>query len=80
MPRFYFNVIGASPEMDETGTELPSVHHAKREGVRFIGALLAEGSLTHHDGSVGLEVVDERGYPLFQLNVVSQDVPGRLAA
>ena len=80
MPRFFFNVIGNHADVDEIGTDLPSIGYAKREGVKLLGALIAEGLLAHHDGVVRLEVTDETGALLFHVDVASGGASDRLAA
>lgn len=75
MPRFYFNVIGRTAEIDEVGTDLLSAGHAKREGIGLAGALVTADFMTHHGGRVLLEVTDEEGLALFHVDVASWESP-----
>lgn len=68
MPRYFFHVQDGQYDRDIQGTVLEDLEAARREAVRFAGALLAE----HHEkfwdvGEWSLQVADDEGMTLFQL-------------
>jgi hypothetical protein len=69
MPRFYFNVYDGKDIVDDVGTDLPDVVFARREAIRYSGALLEnEAECLSLGEEWRMEVLDGTGLMLFCLN------------
>jgi len=68
MPRYFFHVQDGQDYPDRQGTVLADLNAARREGVRYAAALLAE----HHEkfwdaGEWSMQVANDQNMTLFQL-------------
>jgi hypothetical protein len=69
MPRFYFNVYDGKDIVDDVGTDLPDAVFARREAIRYSGALLEDEAERLSLGEEWrMEVLDGTGLMLFCLN------------
>jgi hypothetical protein len=69
MPRFYFNVYDGKDIVDDVGTDLPDIVFARREAIRYSGALLEDEAERLSLGEEWrMEVLDGTGLMLFCLN------------
>ena len=76
MPHFHFNVLDGSAYIDESGIELASVDHAKREARRYAGNMLADSAgVSTPDREWTVEVTDQQGLVLFRLDISMMDTP-----
>ena len=68
MPRYYFNVYDGKDTIDDVGAELPNVVFARREAIRYSGAILEDEAERLSLGEEWrMEVLDETGLILFCL-------------
>jgi hypothetical protein len=68
MPRYHFHVKDGKDYQDLQGTVLPDLAAARREALRFTGALLGEDVNQFWEGSNwSMLVTDETGTALFTL-------------
>lgn len=76
MPRYHFNVYDGRDIIDDVGTELPNAIFARREAIRYAGALLEEDADRLALGEDWrMEVTDERGLILLSLNFTVVALP-----
>ena len=69
MPRYFFNVRGERPSIDEEGEELPDSHAAWNEATRTAGEMIRDINGKLKPGqSWELEVTDEFRNPLYLLS------------
>lgn len=69
MPRYHFNVYDGVTLLDNKGVELPNTNFARREAIRYSGALLEEGAEQDNLGTEWrMEVTDDSGLILFRLD------------
>lgn len=69
MPRYHFNVYDGVTMLDKKGVELPDTTFARREAIRYAGALLEEGARVDSLGPEWrMEVTDETALILFRLD------------
>lgn len=74
MPRYFFHVCDGEDYPDLHGTELPDVNAARKEAVRFGGALLSDhGEKFWNSGEWTMRVTNEDDLTLFQLTFFSTD-------
>ena len=74
--RYFFHVRDEQTFPDLQGTELANLDVAKREAVRFAGALLAEKPETFWQASEWtMRVTDDRDLTLFQLTFFASGSP-----
>ncbi len=77
MPRYFFHVQDGSDYVDLQGTELPDLAAARREGVRFAGALLLDGSDAFwRAGEWRMRVTDATDLTLFELTFFATEGAG----
>lgn len=74
MPRYFFHVLDGCDYRDLQGTELADLNVARREAVRFAGALLTD----EPDNFWGtdtwrMRVTDDYGFTLFELTFSATD-------
>ncbi|UAK25619.1 DUF6894 family protein [Sphingomonas nostoxanthinifaciens] len=68
MPRYYFHVLDGRDFIDLSGTELPDLFAARREAVRFAGALLSEKpDALWTNSEWTMQVTDETEHTLFRI-------------
>ncbi|WP_085810968.1 DUF6894 family protein [Sphingomonas sp. TZW2008] len=68
MARFFFHVRDSETYIDVQGTVLPDLRTARREAVRFAGALLTDNPDTFWQGAEWtMRVTDEADLTLFEL-------------
>ena len=76
MPRFHFNVLDGTAFIDQVGVELASLNDAKREAMRYAGAMLVDSAgVSRPDREWRVEVTDHQGLALFRLAVSMMDPP-----
>ncbi|KAB1069872.1 DUF6894 family protein [Methylobacterium planeticum] len=76
MPRYHFNVHDGRSLLDDDGTELPNTTFARREAIRYAGALLEDEATRLAVGEEWrLEVTDSVGLILFCLNFIVTEAP-----
>ncbi len=76
MPRYHFSVLDDTAYIDNAGTELASIHEARREPRRYAGELLADSARGFSpDREWRVEVTDNLGLVLFRLAVAMTDAP-----
>lgn len=69
MPRYHFNVYDGVTLLDKKGVELPNSNFARREAIRYSGALLEDGAEQDNLGAEWrMEVTDDTGLILFRLD------------
>jgi hypothetical protein len=69
MPRYYFNIYDGVDILDDVGTELPDAVFARREAIRYSGAILEDEAERLSLGEEWrMEVLDGTGLMLFCLN------------
>lgn len=69
MPRYHFNVYDGVTLLDKKGVELPDTNFARREAIRYSGALLEESAEQDNLGAEWrMEVTDATGLILFRLD------------
>lgn len=79
MARFYFNVYDGKDIIDDVGTELPDAVFARREAIRYSGALLEDEAERLSLGEEWrMEVLDGTGLMLFCLNFIVTASPAIL--
>ncbi|HEV7310946.1 DUF6894 family protein [Sphingopyxis sp.] len=62
MPRYYFHTCDGTQDIDRCGCELPDLAAAKREAIRYGGALLRdEPDLMVREDELRITVTDEDG-------------------
>ena len=67
MPRYYFNVHDNLGLIDDEGVELENLAVAKRQAIRFAGAVICDAAATFWDDAEWvLTVEDETSSTLFQ--------------
>lgn len=80
MPRFQFHVYDGVDLPDDDGTELPSLHAARLQAVRFAGEILAQD---HQRIALGedwrMEVTDDQGLILFRLDFVVMETAATMS-
>lgn len=70
MPRYYFTAVDGRRYPDEEGAELADMAAVRRRATIIIGELLKEQPADFWDtGRLKLEVADERGAPVFAVEV-----------
>lgn len=71
MPRYHFHVHDGRSSPDIHGTDMPDVHTAGIEAIRFAGEVLKDDAqrVSAH-GSWRLEVTDDLGCVLFDMSFV----------
>ena len=70
MPRYFFNVYDGHTSHDQDGTDLPGPYEARLMAIKLAGEILrdeAEKMMQHE--ALRIEVVDERGEPVFETEV-----------
>ena len=76
MPRYHFNAYDGIDLPDEDGVVLPDVDVARREAMRFVGALLQERA---NEGVVKnewhLDVTDDMGLVLLRFDFLLTESP-----
>ena len=76
VPHFHFNVLDGTAYIDKIGVELASLNEAKREAMRYAGAMLADSAgVSRPDREWRIEVTDHQGLALFRLAVSMMDPP-----
>lgn len=76
MPRYFFHVCDGGSYEDLQGTELPNLEAARKEAVRFSGALLIDHSTEFwNTGQWQMRVTDDANLTLFQLTFYATDAP-----
>jgi hypothetical protein len=71
MPRYYFNIYDGVDILDDVGTELPDVVFARREAIRYSGAILEDEAERLSLGEEWrMEVTDGMGLMLFCLTFI----------
>ncbi|TXN19610.1 hypothetical protein FV217_20750 [Methylobacterium sp. WL9] len=76
MARFFFNVFDGTGTTDTDGTELIDWQQARREAIRMAGLILInEGDKLQSGNGWTMEVSDEAGLVLFQLEVRFMETP-----
>lgn len=74
MPRYFFHVCDGEDYPDLHGAELPDLDAARKEAVRFSGALLTDHSTKFWaSGEWMMRVTNQDGLVLFQLIFFSTD-------
>ena len=75
MARFHFDVIDGSEQIDDVGSELPSLVDAKVEGLRLAGEMLrqADRQFLSILAAWKVRVRDAQGVVQFEVSVTSQD-------
>jgi hypothetical protein len=69
MPRYYFNICDGVDILDDVGTELPDAVFARREAIRYSGAILEDEAERLSLGEEWrMELLDNTGLMLFCLN------------
>jgi hypothetical protein len=69
MPRYYFNIYDGVDILDNVGTELPDFAFARREAIRYSGAILEDEAERLSLGEEWrMELIDNTGLMLFCLN------------
>ncbi|GEP01132.1 DUF6894 family protein [Methylobacterium haplocladii] len=77
MTRYFFNVYDGVSPIDTDGTELSDGQQARREAIRMAGLILMnEGDRLQAGRGWRLEVTDDTGLVLFQLDVQFTEMPG----
>lgn len=74
MERYFFDLRNGNVERDVTGTELPSLADARREAIRFLGEVLKDEPERLAEGTLHVDVSDDRQRHLFGLRVLLDDV------
>lgn len=70
MPRYYFSTVDGQRYPDEEGADLADMTAVRQRATRIIGELLKEQPAEFWDtGRLKLEVADERGDPVFAVEV-----------
>jgi hypothetical protein len=71
MSRYFFHVENHPSRPDPEGTELPDVHAARCQALRYAGELLIEADPSHfmHHEPVRLRVKDESGRDVVVLEI-----------
>ncbi|CAN5440093.1 hypothetical protein BH10PSE12_BH10PSE12_38460 [soil metagenome] len=76
MPRYHFHVKDGQDYQDLQGTLLPDLAAARREALRFTGALLGEEVNQFWEGTTwAMIVTDDKGNVLFNLAFQATDDP-----
>ncbi|CAO4181274.1 DUF6894 family protein [Methylorubrum extorquens] len=76
MPRYHYNVYDGVELLDRRGVELPDLTYARREAIRYAGALLEDGAQKDNlSNEWRMEVVNENGLLLFRLDFLVTDSP-----
>lgn len=74
MPHFFFHVQDGTDDPDMQGAELPDLAAARREALRFAGALLMEASEAFwRSAEWRMRVVDAAGLTQFELMVLVRE-------
>jgi hypothetical protein len=70
MPRYFFHVVDGTELADQEGTELPDLEHARIQGARLLGTLLADQPAEFWSTAPWLvRVADERGQVLAVIRI-----------
>lgn len=73
MPRYFFNVHNADPNIDDMGEDLPDDEMAWRTATVFTAELLKDIDGKFRPGEEwSLEVTDEEGKPLYFISIGSR--------
>lgn len=74
MPRYFFNRIDGTRDLDPEGIDLPSLDHARHEAVVFAADTLKDDPLTlWTGGEVRIEVVDGAQARIFTVVITAYD-------
>ncbi len=73
MERYFFDLRNGTVERDVTGTELPGLADARREAIRFLGEVLKDEPERLVEGTLHVDVSDDRQRHLFGLRVLLDD-------
>lgn len=73
MERYFFDLRDGTVERDETGTELAGLPEARREAIRFLGEVLKDEPERLAEGTLHVDVSDDRQRHLFGLRVLLDD-------
>lgn len=73
MERYFFDLRNGTVERDVTGTELPGLADARREAIRFLGEVLKDEPERLAEGTLHVDVSDDRQRHLFGLRVLLDD-------
>ena len=80
MPRYHFNVYDGHNIVDDIGAELPNPTFARREAIRYAGALLEDEAKRLGLGDEWrMEVTDATGLILFSLDFTVTESPAMLS-
>jgi hypothetical protein len=76
MPRYFFHVMDGVTYPDREGTDLLNLLEARREAVRYAGALLLKEAETFWaTGEWNMRVTDENDLFLFELTFFASNSP-----
>ena len=76
MPRYHFHVADGRDYPDLQGTELADLAAARREALRFAGALLADQDVSFWSGEEwSMRVTDATDLTLFTLMFIATNAP-----
>lgn len=76
MPHYYFHTADGTRDVDRTGVELVDDAAARREAIRFGGAVMNEQPDVLWDGKdFRVEVTNEAGDLLFTIIMLAVDAP-----
>ena len=76
MPKYFFHFRDGQTPLDEKGTELPDIIHARGQAVALAGEMLKNSGLTFcNEGEWNLDVTDHAGLTLFSLCFLAFDAP-----
>lgn len=76
MPRFFFHTADGERDLDQEGTELADNATARKEAIRFAGAIMHEQPEVLWDGrDYRVEVTNKAGELLFTIIMLSIDAP-----
>lgn len=76
MPCYHFNVYDGRSSVDDDGTEYPDATFARREAIRYAGAILEDEAARLAVGEEWrLEVTDSIGFILFCLSFTVTEAP-----
>jgi hypothetical protein len=77
MPRYFFNTLDHTQDADHVGVDLDDDHVARREAVRFAGAMMADQPDVLWDGTrFRVEVLDQDRHALFTVTITAEDARG----
>ncbi len=76
MPRFFFHTANGSRARDTEGIELPHPGAARKEAIRYAGAVLSNDPDVLWDGrDFRVEVTDDANLLLFTIIMLAVDAP-----